>query len=83
MIVIQSFIIAILAMFLFGYAVQILGAAETSAFGALTPILTLSGGVLFLWETVTVLKVAGIALVVVGVFLVSGVTGEPGSKHAG
>ena len=37
MIIMQSFIIGILAMFLFGYAVQSLGAAETAAFGALTP----------------------------------------------
>ncbi|MEO9781825.1 MAG: DMT family transporter [Sedimentitalea sp.] len=73
MIVLQSFIIGILAMFLFGYAVQILGAAETAAFGALTPILALLGGVYFLGETVTPLKVVGIALVAVGVFLASGV----------
>jgi drug/metabolite transporter (DMT)-like permease len=73
MIVLQSFIIGILAMFLFSYAVQILGAAETAAFGALTPMLALLGGVAFLGETVTVLKVVGIALVAVGVFLASGV----------
>ncbi|MDX1781508.1 MAG: DMT family transporter, partial [Thalassovita sp.] len=73
MIVLQSFIIGILAMFLFGYAVQILGAAETAAFGALTPILALMGGVAFLGETVTVLKVFGVALVAIGVFLASGV----------
>ena len=73
MIVIQSFVIGILAMFLFGYAVQILGASETAAFGALTPILTLLGGVAFLGETVTPLKIFGITLVAVGVFLASGV----------
>jgi drug/metabolite transporter (DMT)-like permease len=73
MIVLQSFVIGILAMFLFGYAVQILGAAETAAFGALTPILALLGGVVFLDETVTPLKVAGVALVAAGVFLASGV----------
>ena len=73
MTVIQSFIIGILAMFLFGYAVRILGAAETAAFGALTPILALLGGVAFLGETVTPLKVVGVALVAVGVFLASGV----------
>ena len=68
MIVLQSFIIGILAMLLFGYAVQILGAAETAAFGALTPILALIGGVAFLGEAVTPIKVVGVALVVVGVF---------------
>ena len=73
MIVLQSFIIAVLAMFLFGYAVRILGAAETAAFGALTPILALLGGVAFLGETVTPLKIIGVALVAAGVFLASGI----------
>jgi len=77
MIVLQSFVIAILAMFLFGYAVKILGAAETAAFGALTPILALLGGVVFLGETVTPLKVVGVALVAAGVFLASGVLSKP------
>jgi len=80
MIVLQSFIIGILAMFLFGYAVQILGAAETAAFGALTPILALLGGVAFLGETVTPLKVAGVALVAAGVFLASGVLSKSPSR---
>ncbi|WP_238371853.1 DMT family transporter [Heliomarina baculiformis] len=73
MIVLQSFIIAVLAMFLFGYAVRILGAAETAAFGALTPILALLGGVAFLGEAVTPLKILGVALVAAGVFLASGI----------
>lgn len=73
MTVLQGFVIGILAMFLFSYAVKILGAAETSAFGALTPILALLGGVAFLGETVTVLKVFGVVLVAAGVFLASGV----------
>lgn len=81
MIVLQSFIIGILAMFLFGYAVQILGAAETAAFGALTPILALLGGVAFLDETVTPLKVFGVTLVAAGVFLASGVLSKPQSAH--
>lgn len=72
MIVLQSFIIGILATFLFGYALQIIGAAETAAFAALTPILALLGGVAFLGETVTPLKVFGVALVAAGVFLASG-----------
>ena len=74
--VLQSFIIGIAAMFLFGYAVQMLGAAETAAFGALTPILALLGGVALLGESVTTLKVIGIALVAVGVFLASGILGN-------
>ncbi len=82
MIVLQGFVIGILAMFLFGYAVQILGAAEAAAFGALTPILALLGGVAFLGETVTLLKVAGVALVAVGVFLASGVLSKARSAAA-
>ena len=82
MIILQSFVIGILAMFLFGYAVQKLGAAETAAFGALTPILALLGGVAFLGETVTPLKVIGVALVAVGVFLASGVLSKPRSALA-
>lgn len=81
MIVLQSFIIGILAMFLYGYAVQILGAAEAAAFGALTPILALIGGVAFLGEAVTPIKVAGILLVAIGVFLASGVLSK--ARHAG
>lgn len=82
MIVLQSFIIGILAMILFGYAVQLLGAAETAAFGALTPILALLGGVAFLGENVTLLKVFGVVLVAVGVFLASGVLSKPKSEPA-
>lgn len=73
MIILQSFIIAIMAMFLYSYAVQILGAAEAAAFGALTPILALIGGGIFLDETITPLKVLGVIMVACGVFLASGV----------
>lgn len=73
MTVLQSFIIGILAMFLFGYAVKIIGAAEAAAFGALTPILALLGGALFLGEHITPAKVVGVVLVAVGVFLASGI----------
>ncbi|MDK3019837.1 DMT family transporter [Pseudodonghicola flavimaris] len=82
MIMIQSFVIGILAMFLFGYAVQIIGAAEAAAFGALTPILALLGGVAFLGETITPLKAAGVVLVAAGVFLASGVLSKPRSVAA-
>ena len=73
MMVIQSLIIGILAMVLFSYAVRLLGAAESSAFGALTPILALLGGVMFLGESVGPLKVFGVVLVAAGVFLASGI----------
>ena len=73
MVILQGFVIGIMAMVLFSYAVRLLGAAESAAFGALTPILALLGGVLFLGESVTYLKIFGIILVAVGVFLASGI----------
>lgn len=82
MIVFQGFIIGILAMFLFGYAVRIIGAAEAAAFGALTPILALLGGAFFLDEVITPMKVAGVILVAVGVFLASGVASKRQTKPA-
>ena len=74
MILVQSFVIGIMATVLFSYAVRLLGAAEFAAFGALTPILALLGGVLFLGEALTYLKIFGVILVAVGVFLASGIT---------
>lgn len=73
MIILQSFIIGILATVLFNYAVQLLGAAESGAFGALTPILALLGGVTLLNEAVTPFKVIGVVLVAFGVLLASGI----------
>ena len=72
MLVLQSFVMGILAMLLFTYAVRLLGAAQTAAFGALIPILALLGGAVFLGEEVTALKFVGVALVAFGVFLASG-----------
>ena len=43
------------------------------AFGALTPILAMLGGLVFLNETVPGIKMIGIFLVAIGVFLASGV----------
>ncbi|MFG6637842.1 DMT family transporter [Sulfitobacter sp. 1A12126] len=76
MILIQSFASGILAMFLFGYAVQCLGATETAAFGALTPILALLGGAFFLGELITPLKVVGVVMVAIGVVLASGISSK-------
>lgn len=76
MTVLQSFVMGILAMLLFNYAVKLLGAAETAAFGALIPILTLLGGVTFLNETVSPFKLVGVVLVALGVFLASGIFGR-------
>ena len=43
------------------------------AFGALTPILAMLGGIMFLNETVPAIKMVGIFLVAIGVFLASGI----------
>ena len=72
-IVIQSLIIGILATILFNYGVRLIGASEMGAFGALTPILAMLGGIMFLNETVPAIKMVGIFLVAIGVFLASGI----------
>ena len=72
MIVLHSFIVGILAMLLFTYAVKILGAAQTAAFGALTPILSMLGGIFLLDEIITPVKLLGICLVTLGVLFASG-----------
>jgi drug/metabolite transporter (DMT)-like permease len=72
MVILHSFIIGILAMLLFTYAVKKLGAVQTAAFGALTPILALIGGVILLDEIISPLKLSGICLVTAGVLLASG-----------
>ncbi len=69
----QGLLMGVLSLLFYGYAVQVLGAAETGAFGALVPILALAGGAVFLGEEVSALKVAGVTLVAVGVFMASGV----------
>ena len=68
----QGVLIGVLAMILYSIAIRCLGAAQTAAFGALTPILALFGGVVFLNETITTGGVMGIFLVAVGVILASG-----------
>ena len=73
LIFLQSFVIAILAMILFSYAVKRLGAAQTAAFGALTPVLALLGGVFFLGEAFSLTKIIGVSLVAGGVLLASGI----------
>ena len=69
----QGLLMGVLSLLFYGYAVQVLGAAETGAFGALVPMLALTGGAVFLDEEVSALKVAGIVLVAVGVFMASGI----------
>ena len=73
MIFLQGLLIAIFAMLLYNFAIRQLGPAQTAAFGALTPILALIGGFVFLGETITLLKSVGIFIVAVGVVLASGI----------
>ena len=73
MILLQGLLIAIFAMLLYNFAIRQLGPAQTAAFGALTPILALIGGFVFLGETITLLKSVGIFIVAVGVVLASGI----------
>ena len=73
MIVLQGLLIAIMAMLLYNFAIRQLGPAQTAAFGALTPILALIGGFVFLGETITILKTVGIFIVAFGVVLASGI----------
>ena len=73
MIILQGLFIAIFAMLLYNFSIRQLGPAQTAAFGALTPILALVGGFVFLGETITLLKTVGIFIVAVGVVLASGI----------
>lgn len=78
---IQSLVIGILATILFNYGVRLIGASEMGAFGALTPILAMMGGILFLNESVPPIKMAGIFLVAIGVFLASGILKQKNSHN--
>ena len=78
---IQSLVIGILATILFNYGVRLIGASEMGAFGALTPILAMMGVILFLNESVPAIKVAGIFLVTIGVFLASGILEQKNSHN--
>ena len=78
---IQSLIIGILATILFNYGVRLIGASEMGAFGALTPILAMMGGILFLNESVPAIKMAGIFLVAIGVFLASGILKQKNNQN--
>ena len=78
---IQSLIIGILATILFNYGVRLIGASEMGAFGALTPILAMLGGIMFLNESVPTIKMVGIFLVAIGVFLASGILKQKSDKN--
>ena len=52
---------------------QEIGAAQTAAFGALTPLLSVTGGVVLLNEDIFLTTIIGIVLVIVGVLMASGI----------
>ena len=72
MAILQGILIGVLALVLYTVAVRSLGAAQTGAFAALTPVFALVGGATFLDETITFSKLFGISLVALGVLLASG-----------
>ncbi len=73
MALLQGILIAVVALVLYSIAVREIGAAQTAAFGALTPILSLIGGFMLLNEAVLFNKFFGIILVTFGVVMASGI----------
>ena len=71
--ILQGVLNAVVALLLYSIAIRSIGAAEAGAFGALTPILALLGGVVFLGETFTLTASFGVVLVAFGVVMASGV----------
>ena len=69
----QGILIAVLALVLYSVAVREIGAAQTAAFGALTPLLSLTGGIILLNEPIFFTTVFGIILVTIGVLMASGI----------
>ncbi|MEM6932060.1 MAG: DMT family transporter [Pseudomonadota bacterium] len=61
------------ALVTFGAAVRLLGASRTAAFTALTPVIVLISGVVFLGEPMDEVKIAGVLIVSFGVLFASGV----------
>lgn len=71
--VVQVLLVGLVTGFSYTFAVRQLGAENTSAIGALTPVLVALGGVLWLAEPLGVFDKAGIALIASGVLLASGI----------
>ena len=71
--ILQGVLNAVLALLFYSIAVHQIGTAQAGAFGALTPILALIGGVIFLEETVTLIKTVGVGFVAFGVLIASGI----------
>lgn len=71
--IVQTALVGIITGFSYGYAVQTMGAENTSAIGAFTPALAVLGGYLILGEPVQGITWFGVAFVSIGVLLASGV----------
>ncbi|MEM7508968.1 MAG: DMT family transporter [Pseudomonadota bacterium] len=67
-----------LALITYGQAVRLLGASRTAAFTALTPVVVLISGVTMLGEPLDEVKVIGVLVVSIGVYLASGVRDRAG-----
>ncbi|WP_434363028.1 DMT family transporter [Parasalinivibrio latis] len=63
----QGVVTGILGLWLYTVAIDRLGAARGSLFGALVPAIAVLGGFLFLQETPTVLELAGVTLTTIGI----------------
>ena len=70
---VQVVLVGLVTGFSYTFAVRQLGAENTAAIGALTPVLVALGGVLWLAEPLGVFDKAGIALIASGVLLASGI----------
>ena len=73
MAIFQGALNAVLALLFYSIAVQQIGAAQAGAFAALTSLLALIGGVIFLDEAVTLAKTLGVGLVTFGVLMASSI----------
>lgn len=65
----QGVITAVLGLWLYSVAVQILGASRGSLFGALVPAFAMIGGLLFLFEVPTSFELVGVCLTTLGILV--------------
>ncbi|MFT2111504.1 EamA family transporter [Marinomonas sp. 2405UD68-3] len=65
----QGIVAAILGLWLYSLAVQKLGAARGSLFGALVPAIAICGGFLFLFEVPTEYETIGVILTTIGIII--------------
>jgi drug/metabolite transporter (DMT)-like permease len=71
-VIVQGFLTAIVALLLYGRMVSLLGATSAAAFVALTPVMTGLMGIPVLGEWPTAIDWVAIALISIGVYVVSG-----------